>query len=113
MKSLAATARPAYPPLLGYVVILFYGLIQEQTWFRQLLETKLFDRLGKSSYAFYLIHFGLFSDLLQQAIGRNILLLFVVLNVAAILLYELVEHPLHSTIIKGYKKKQQEKVPVV
>jgi peptidoglycan/LPS O-acetylase OafA/YrhL len=35
------------------VAIFFYGLLTERTLLRRLLETKLFDILGKSSYTFY------------------------------------------------------------
>lgn len=88
------------------VVFLFHGLIHEESRFRRLLETKVLDLLGKSSYAFYLFHLGFFSDRLQELMGRNILLLFVVMNVASVLLYKLIEHPLHSAIIRRYKKAQ-------
>ena len=95
------------------VVVLFHGLIHERTWFQQLLETKIFDLLGKSSYAFYLIHLGLFSDLLENIIGRNVLGLFLIFNIAAILLYKLVEHPLHTRIVAAYKRKTTAKAQLM
>ncbi|MGI4738628.1 MAG: acyltransferase family protein [Janthinobacterium lividum] len=84
------------------VAVLFHGLVNERTWLQRLLSTKLFDLLGKSSYAFYLVHLGVFSDLLLGLVGRNVLVYFIVFNVAAILLYSLVEHPLHTIILKRF-----------
>lgn len=88
------------------VFILFHGLLHEDTRFRRLLSTPLFDLLGKSSYAFYLIHLGLFSDLLTQLIGGNILVLFLLSNIASILLYKFVEHPFHTAILRHYKRQR-------
>jgi peptidoglycan/LPS O-acetylase OafA/YrhL len=90
--------------LPGSIVVLFYGLIHERTWFQWLLETRLFDLLGKSSYAFYLVHIGLFSDLLDKSIGQNSFVYFVLFNIAAILLYQWVEHPLHLYILKRFSR---------
>lgn len=87
------------------VVLLLHGLMHESTRLRRLLETPLFDLLGKSSYAFYLIHFGLFSDLLESAIGRNITAYFLIFNAAAVLLYKYIEHPLHKFIVRGPRPK--------
>ncbi|MBT2558536.1 acyltransferase [Hymenobacter sp. ISL-91] len=85
------------------VFVLFHGLLHEETWFRRLLSTPLFNILGKSSYAFYLIHLGLFSDLVTQLIGGNVLVLFLLSNIASILLYKLVEHPFHTAILRRFK----------
>lgn len=87
----------------GGVVVLFHGLIHEQTPLRRLLETKQFSLLGKSTYAFYLIHVGLFSDLLQRAIGVHIFLFFFIFGGAGVLLYKLIEQPLHSAIIRRFR----------
>lgn len=85
------------------VAVLFHGLLHEPTWLQQLLETKLFGVLGKSTYAFYLIHLGLFNDLLQRAIGYQVLLSFFVFGGAAVLLYKLIEQPLHTAIIRRFR----------
>lgn len=93
------------------VVMLFYGLICEQTFIRKVFSTSTFDLLGKSSYVFYLIHMGLFSDLLVEYVGRNILVLFIAFNVLAILLYKLVEHPIHSHLIDWFKQRAAAMAP--
>ncbi|MEI4573026.1 hypothetical protein, partial [Klebsiella pneumoniae] len=38
--------------------LLFYGLINEQSWFKTFLSTATMQLLGKSSYIFYLVHIG-------------------------------------------------------
>ncbi|MCB2377965.1 hypothetical protein LGH70_10260 [Hymenobacter sp. BT635] len=84
--------------LPGGVVFLLYGLMHEQTWLRRLLETRLFMLLGKSSYAFYLTHMGIFSVFLHTYVTQNIALNFLLLNGLSILLYRFVEDPLHKLI---------------
>lgn len=85
------------------VVVLFHGLMHEQTWLRRLLSTPLLELLGRSSYAFYLVHFGLLNDLLQQVTGRNIPLLFLLFNALSIGLYKFVEEPIHRTLLQRFR----------
>ena len=77
------------------ITLLFYGLLTERTWLRSLLGTRLFGLLGKSSYAFYLIHLGIVDTLLRTYLGQHSALRFVVLNLVAIAIYQLVERPLY------------------
>ncbi len=81
-------------PCFGFAP-LFYGLIKEKTWFSKMLSTPLFILLGKSSYMFYLIHIGVFVLLFEKIIS-NSFLLFLLLNLAAILLYFFLEKPLND-----------------
>ena len=80
------------------VVALFWGLIREYSWLRSLLETKLFDLLGKSSYAFYLVHGGILNFFLNDFVTTNIFLKFLITNVVAIVLYKMIEHPVHKLL---------------
>ncbi|MFD2786827.1 acyltransferase family protein [Hymenobacter rubripertinctus] len=80
------------------IVSLFRGLMTEQTWFRQVLETKLFDLLGKSSYAFYLVHLGIVSILLKRHLTDNPLLLFPLMVLFSIGLYYCLEEPLQRKL---------------
>jgi peptidoglycan/LPS O-acetylase OafA/YrhL len=80
------------------VVAMFWGLIRESSWLRVLLETKLFDLLGKSSYAFYLVHGGILNFALNDFVTTNILVKFLLTNVVAILLYKVIEHPVHKML---------------
>ena len=53
--------------------------------------------LGKSSYVFYLIHMGIFVVILNK-VSTNELFQFFMLNIIAVLIYKLIEHPLHLYI---------------
>lgn len=81
-------------PLFG-VVPLFVGLIFERTVISRLLETKLFELLGKSSYIFYLIHLGIFVAIVEK-FWDNKLFLFVILNMISVILYWYIETPLNK-----------------
>jgi len=82
------------------IVLFFAGLIYEASMLRRLLETRVFELLGQSSYAFYLVHLGLLSYVMQHYMQYNNLLHFVVANVLSILLYLSIEKPVHRWITK-------------
>ena len=81
-------------PLFGFAP-LFYGLIKEKTWFSRMLSNDTFVLLGKSSYVFYLIHIGVFVFLFEK-ITTNSFILFLMLNLTAVLLYHYLEKPLND-----------------
>lgn len=78
------------------IVALIFGLIHEQTWMQRLLSSPTGILLGKSSYAFYLIHAGIFYTVIYQYITGNILLIFLLMNIIAVALYYFIEKPLHE-----------------
>lgn len=80
------------------VCVLFWGLLSENTWLRRLLETPLFDLLGKSSYVLYLIHLGTFDTLFQQHVSDNNAVRLIAYILVSIALYKLIEHPLHKRL---------------
>jgi peptidoglycan/LPS O-acetylase OafA/YrhL len=80
------------------VAALLWGLIQERSWLRLLLQTKLFDLLGKSSYVFYLIHQGFIDDFFGREISNNVLFRLVAYSLLSIGLYKWVEKPLHQRL---------------
>jgi peptidoglycan/LPS O-acetylase OafA/YrhL len=80
------------------VAVLLWGLIFERTWLQWLLQTKLFDLLGKSSYVFYLIHQGVIDDFFATHFTNNWLAKLVAYVLLSIGLYKLVEAPLHSRL---------------
>jgi peptidoglycan/LPS O-acetylase OafA/YrhL len=105
-----------------FVVSLFYGLIFERSVLAQLLSTRLFVLLGKSSYVFYLIHMGVISAFtyhwIATAVDQLVIVfphngwyhagywsLFVSLNLIAIALYKWVEEPLNSWIRTNSRKR--------
>lgn len=84
--------------LPGAVAVLFWGLIKERTWLRQLLETKTFDLLGKSSYVFYLLHLGAINTLFSEYVTENWAVRLIAYTLLSIALYKWVEHPLHNRL---------------
>lgn len=75
------------------VVVFFFGLIKETSLIRSMLGSKLFILLGRSSYAFYLIHVGLFAGVCQKYVTQNLVLLFILIQLASIALYLIIEKP--------------------
>lgn len=107
LKVGSGDGRDSYPgvlinnlilPLFG-IAPLFWGLIKEKTVLSDILSSRLFVLLGKSSYTFYLIHLGVFVTLLNK-ISTNFLFEFVALNLVSILLYFYVETPLNKKFRK-------------
>ncbi|RSK24099.1 acyltransferase family protein [Hymenobacter metallilatus] len=84
------------------ICFLLFGLATETTWLYNILSGKIFDLLGKSSYAFYLVHMG-FASIILDHFNIQLLWKFFTLNIVAIFLYKVIEHPVH-TWIAGRKK---------
>jgi peptidoglycan/LPS O-acetylase OafA/YrhL len=76
--------------------LLIYGLVREKTWVQKILASELFEILGKSSYAFYLLHAGIFFSAIYHYITTDTFLIFLTLNALSIICYYLVEKPLHE-----------------
>jgi len=107
--------------------LFFYGLLQESSIIRQLLASGLMQKLGKISYCFYLIHIGWLASIVCSVVNGgmeqmvdwlddheywqlksvldhltiNIMIVFVVLNTIAYLLWRYIEEPLHQYIKKS------------
>jgi peptidoglycan/LPS O-acetylase OafA/YrhL len=76
----------------------YWGLIREASLLRRILSTRVADLLGRSSYAFYLVHLGLFGNVLGYLLGITALLesvgaRFVFVTMLSILLYAGIESP--------------------
>lgn len=82
-----------------FIVLFYYGLIVERTKVSQVLGSKFFVLLGKSSYAFYLIHIGYFDSFLKM-LTSSVLLSFLFTNVAAIVIYYYFEEPVRKLFMK-------------
>lgn len=94
-----------------FIAAFYWGLIRERTLLQRILSSRLANLLGRSSYAFYLVHVGVVRDACLRflvraadlfgpragaaAVGllQRVGVLFVVVNVLSILLYKLVEAP--------------------
>ncbi|QKZ13333.1 acyltransferase family protein [Spirosoma sp. KUDC1026] len=78
------------------IVSLLLSLLRENSIFSRVLASPVFQALGRSSYAFYLIHVGVVSRaLLRTGLFANTWLLFGALVLLAHGLYSWIERPLH------------------
>ncbi|QDA58790.1 acyltransferase family protein [Hymenobacter jejuensis] len=85
-----------------FIACFYYGLIAEKTRMAALLATSTADLLGKSSYAFYLIHAGVLSSEISIRLHMAPLAHYFVhlglLITISIALYRYVEEPLNQFI---------------
>ena len=88
-------------PILG-IAPLFWGLINEKTRISKILGSTIFSVLGKSSYVFYLIHMGFLANFLSVYLSHNYIVLFVSLNIVAVILYLYVEEPINIFLRKKF-----------
>ncbi len=86
--------------------IFISGLITEKTIISKILSSKLFFMLGKSSYAFYLIHFGVIATVIERCLSFSVGLNFILLNSLSFLLFFIVEEPLNKKIRIILSKKE-------
>lgn len=84
------------------LIVIFSGLLKEKTFISNLLSTRVFSVLGKSSYAFYLIHMGFIHELLSPYFNERSALgavfMFFTLVVLAIALHYFIEEPANKII---------------
>jgi peptidoglycan/LPS O-acetylase OafA/YrhL len=80
------------------VALLLFGLLTEASWFARLLSSAPLQILGKSAYAFFLVHAGVISVWLFALWNGNQPLLFISVVLVSIALYYLVERPINKWI---------------
>ncbi|UOQ52558.1 acyltransferase family protein [Hymenobacter cellulosivorans] len=83
------------------IVGLFYGLLTERTGLARLLATPAVQLLGKASYAFYLVHLGIFNLALERYVTTHQGLRFGLLLGLSGALYQYVEAPLNRLLRRG------------
>jgi len=83
-----------------FITTLFYGLIREGSLIQKFLGSKIMVFLGKTSYAFYLIHVGLLQFIFEKYISVNPFIIFILMNLFAIGIYMAIEEPLRKYIRK-------------
>ncbi|TYZ07817.1 acyltransferase [Hymenobacter lutimineralis] len=87
--------------------LLLYGLATEPSWLSQVLSSRPLQVLGRSSYAFYLLHLSVVADFIQGRLHRHVpqlpavLSLFLLLVTAAVALHYLVEKPVHRWLTQA------------
>lgn len=87
------------------VACFMYGLIVEKSLINKLFSTTIFQVLGKSSYAFYLIHVGFISYFIGNYFQTPLIVHFVIINVLSIIFYYFIENPMNKLIRKIAVKK--------
>jgi len=101
------------------IAVFFYGIIHEKTWISQILQSKLFVILGKSSYILYLIHYGVVGTLLSSFfislwgtssfminhIWLNVGLTFILFTLVSIVGFYLIEDPINKWIRRKFSLK--------
>jgi len=103
-----------------FIAAFYRGLVQERSALRRLLSTPVADLLGRSSYAFYLVHFGVAREYVLSALIfgatlvsaragaavdgalHNLLVLFVLVNLLAIALYKTIEAPANRFLRRAF-----------
>jgi peptidoglycan/LPS O-acetylase OafA/YrhL len=85
-------------PLFG-ILPLYYGLIVESTVLKKFLSLPVMQLLGKSSYAFYLLHMGVFMVTFHN-MSNSVLVCFMAINLLSITCYLIIEEPLNVYLRK-------------
>ncbi len=80
------------------ILIFFKGLLIEKTVVSSVFSSSLFQILGKSSYAFYLIHVGFIQKFLFHFVTQQYSYIFILLNIVSIFAYHLIEEPLYQKV---------------
>lgn len=91
-------------PLLAGLFIA--GLLLEESGVKQVMESKVLDLLGKSSYSLYLIHLGIIPSFIMLHISSHPILVILMLFLLSVILWHQVEEPLHHFILKKAKLKR-------
>lgn len=82
----------AIPVAIG---LTYLGLLSENTWFRKALSSAPVVLLGRSSYAFYLLHLGFIAEVIYFHVSSHWLLLYSSLQLMSVLLYLYFEKPVY------------------
>jgi peptidoglycan/LPS O-acetylase OafA/YrhL len=106
-----------------FIAAFFWGLVTERSILRRVLSTPVADLLGRSSYAFYLVHMGTMLSLTLAglvALGGlfgpgaaarvagllgHVSVLFLVVTLVSIALYEVIEAPANRFIRRRFGRR--------
>ncbi|MGB8194688.1 MAG: acyltransferase [Chitinophagaceae bacterium] len=88
------------------VATFFYGLIYERSWVQRFFAWGPVELLGKSSYAFYLIHAGFVAEFIHPLTNQPFFT-FIMLQLLAILIFFLIERPVYRWIVRFDKRTAQ------
>ncbi|WP_278381005.1 acyltransferase family protein [Chryseobacterium arthrosphaerae] len=92
-------------PIFG-IIPLIYGLVKEKTIISEILSTKIFELLGKSSYVFYIIHMGVVQVFVNKFFN-NYFFVFLIIQVLSIIIFKTFEEPMNKFIKRTFKGKNK------
>lgn len=78
-------------PLFG-IIPLIIGLVKEKTILSKFLELDVIEYLGKSSYAFYIIHMGILKEIIYNY-TQNVFIAYCILLVISCFVFKYFEEP--------------------
>lgn len=93
-----------------FIAITFWGLLTETSFIRRILETNIFQLMGKSSYAFYLLHIGFVQIYLYHFLNTNYTMIFASLILISIAVYKLIEEPFQRIVMAGGSASDQKTI---
>lgn len=82
----------------GFVMMWFWGMMTEASAVKAFLSIPFIVLLGRSSYCFYLLHFGAVSTILENFITHSRFGQILLLNILAVSMFKLIEHPANQYI---------------
>jgi peptidoglycan/LPS O-acetylase OafA/YrhL len=93
------------------VAVLFYGLMSERTLLSKFLSTRLLGWLGRTSYAFYLLHVLVIEciavpyvqPLMKEYPNLYVIVVFIIAQLIAFLIFVVYEEPLNVFIRKRFR----------
>jgi hypothetical protein len=84
-----------------FMIFFFRGLVLEASWLRSFFSSTPMELLGKSSFAFYLVHIGIFEKLSNHFIP-GLWWTFISMNVLAVVLFYFLEEPAQIALKKWF-----------
>lgn len=89
------------------IMILFYGLIYENTWLKSFLSTRWMLRMGNATYSFYLLHTSFIAGWIASYIHPHVLIIFLSMIFISLLFHAWVEQPAARIIRDWWKKRNR------
>ncbi|MFC5269732.1 acyltransferase family protein [Adhaeribacter terreus] len=91
------------------IALLFFGLVTEKTLLSRFLSLNPVQIFGKSSYAFYLIHAGVFYKFIYFNITTNKLFSFLLISTAAVAIFLFFEEPANQYLRRKFDARELRK----
>jgi peptidoglycan/LPS O-acetylase OafA/YrhL len=86
------------------VALIIYGIIEENSFLKKILQCRVIVILGKSSYTLYLLHWGMTSYLIHRFVNDNYVVDILLSFAISILLWYFIEEP-SNRFIKRFRRR--------